>query len=183
MIKRLIVIFSVITLLAVGLFTSSQAGEQEIVASFENIVNMNEKIIHSYPKKTVYRGTHYETGLDEYRKEKVVYKSISYDIQKTDSLVSPYKGIIECNVVWEFGSAFGAASLAENSEPNDTSMEKKFQVIYAYQRGKWIKKILKMYSVNYGSWKSYATHQVSSELFKKGYPYLSIFPQLFLDLK
>ena len=175
--KSTLLISLVILILMIGYIGQIQAGEQEIISSFENLVKEVEKIIKSFPETVVYR----DPG---YRKEKITFKSISYDIQKTDSLISPYKGIIVFETNWEFGPNLSTASQAERSKPNETLIEnEQHQVVYAYQNNKWVKQYAKYYYDN--SWRIYTKDmdQLAKVYFKKGYPYLSLFPKLILTIK
>jgi len=177
--KSILLTVLVILILIIGHIGRIQAGAgvQEIISSFENLVKEVEKTIKSFPETVVYRGPD-----DGYRKEKIVFKSISYDIQKTDSLISPYKGIIEFETYWEFGPELYTASQAERSEPNKRVVHKN-QVVYSYQNDEWVKKYVKSWSVYRNSWDTYTMDQLANEYFKKGCPYLSLFPKLYFTIK
>ncbi len=198
------------------LFTSSNplyAGEKEIISSFEKIVNENKKIVEVFPETIVNRGEESElvaeargrpelSGKTLYRKEKITLTQISYDVKKTDSLVSPYEGVIVVEVLRMIGDEVISPSEARNyvlskkqlfddRKLKDYDSEEvrkiisnlnneisaKIQVGYVYQKSQWIKKYLRLGS------EIITTDQVLNEYFKDGNPYLSLFPQVYIDLK
>lgn len=157
----------------------SHGKETQIVAQFERIAKENEELIRTFPATVVCR----EEYGHLYRKEKISLEKTGYDVRKTDSVVSPYVGVFEFVVTWSFGVELPDAQSATSSEADHRSVQSKHRVIYAYQAGNWIKQAREDWDNYEGSWSTYTTEELSAKYFKEGYPYLSLFPKLFLALR
>ena len=77
-------------------------------------------------------------------------KTVSYDVQRTDSLVSPYMGIVTGYIRNARICCFDIKSEAEQALRDEILTEawKKFKFTYAYQDSKWILNEAKKFSVD-----------------------------------
>ncbi|HSP83784.1 MAG TPA: hypothetical protein VLN72_08620 [Gillisia sp.] len=75
----------------------------------------------------------------------------SYDVQKTKSLVSLYKGICEFIIIRSFTDHHKSKEAAESDNDFSNSCEISHRHIYLYQNGKWVVSERKNKS-NYTSW-------------------------------
>lgn len=70
------------------------------------------------------------------------YSDISYDVKKTDSVISPYEGIVTGLVGGNEGNKESDNPKEVEADINSTTIqpEYKFELRYAYQKGKWVLK-------------------------------------------
>jgi hypothetical protein len=148
-----------------------------LVTEFEAIVQANQTVLKNFPATVVSRGE------DGYRKEAIRLEKVSYDIRKTDSLVSPYIGIFDYVVTWRLGRDFSSAKEAEASEADKNSVQTHLQAEYSYSKNRWVKTTHKSVSNVSGQWNVTALEEIKSDYFRGPYPYLSIFPKVFLSLR
>lgn len=130
------------------------ANEQEVINSFKKLVN--ELCIHeqaTYGVRVSY--VSYENGKGYWSKYQKTNLKAEIDIQKTNSIISPYKGIaILQNDVIDYCSndnPKGQYATKQEAEQADMKWYKpakfKYQYIYVYQDEKWELKDFKIVNV------------------------------------
>jgi hypothetical protein len=90
--------------------------EQEFLSSWKRVVEQLNK-----------NCTAFEAKQKEYYKKTFVGISMSNDLKKSDSLLSPYVGIIKIRMLWEF-------------LPLDFTQTDEYEIEYAFSDGKWAPK-------------------------------------------
>ena len=92
-----------------------------------------------------------------YKFRMITDKDYSYDIQKTDSIVSPYEAIVTFTLKTEKTNIYNTKNEAEadnnyKSDSNDMFYISKYKYHYAYQDGKWMYKFNEYYSFSDKNW-------------------------------
>ena len=145
-----------ITLLLCFLMPGTALGapdEQAILMAFQNIVAKHIDGYLSDPRLSV-RYVSAEPIINSaayWMKSKISVSDSSYDVQKTTSLVSPYLGILNYNVVLNNTKKQPTKELAEK----DTDFESpgipgKARIAFAFQSDKWVVKKYEYYSDSFG---------------------------------
>ena len=119
--------------------------EQEIVESFQEVAKKHIESYNDDPRILVY---HIDAILPPYgssppawiKSKNIIIDNYSIDVEKTNSLVTPYTGILfykmQILIVKE-----KTKTEAENSTKfNVNSKPKNYKILFSYQNGKWIAK-------------------------------------------
>ncbi|MBP2635511.1 MAG: hypothetical protein H6Q72_1418 [Firmicutes bacterium] len=139
--KIICLMLFVISVLSVNL-ASATPDEQSITTSFQALAKKHIDGYKSDPRILVYfiPGHISGTAPEGWRKSKcVVNEDYTCDIQKTDSLTTPYKAylIYKMNVL--VSPPFPTKELAENTEVfNANATFKAHRITFSFQDGKWI---------------------------------------------
>ena len=86
-------------------------------------------------------------------------------------------------VTWHVGSEFSDPKEAQSSDAGAGSVQSHLQARYAYRKNVWVKTTHRSLSIVTGQWNETALEDVRSEQFRGSYPYMSIFPKVFLSLR
>ena len=124
--------------------TSVFANEQEAVSSFTAMINkIQAGIERTYTDE--YARTIFYNHIGRWSKYRRGNAEISYDVKRTDSLVSPYKGIL---TVWHDEivyvdtnnpeGEFKTEAEALNANIKKIKRSEATQFIYSYQNNQWV---------------------------------------------
>ena len=135
----------ILTVLIMSTFSVAFADEQEIVESFKTFVSDTmTPIIASY------QGEHYSIKYADcspiheksyWYKSTVTTPRYVIDVKKTDSLISPYLGLLDItNDLISYKGKYDSAKEAETSSVQESPfMLRHNRYTYAYQDGNWVK--------------------------------------------
>ncbi len=119
--------------------------QDQAVSSFKQIVENYMKTYKQSKHEQVYHleGSSVANIPEGWRKAYSELASDDYkvDVQKTDSLVSPYLGILEFDTkTYVSSSTYGSQEAASQATdfPSDSSLLHKHRHTYAYQEGQWV---------------------------------------------
>jgi len=132
----------------------SQRTETDVVAAFKRVVEDGVKRAEEDKGEVSFRAAEPTYSIRAaWGKLRCQVDTPSYDVKKTDSLVSPYVAKITINAKYERTKDFGSQSEAEapNAFPM-VSVPKKYEFDYAFQDGKWILKSSNVYDSSLNKW-------------------------------
>ena len=134
------VIISIFTSARIISHVNANENVQNIVKEFEGIVNNAVKLSNSY--------SGFVAQIDQgpynrkWTRDIIQVKDVSYDVKKSDSLISPIIGVVtgECRScpVGFFTTRQQAKNVSRSMAGNKQFY--KFKIDYAYQDGKWVLK-------------------------------------------
>lgn len=105
-----------------------------------------------------YREADRNRGTAGWLKIRFKLANVRYDVKKTDSLVSPIIGIIECDQPQQFSPAFATKEEAESYRfPQAQVVDeygRQLRISYAFQNNKWVRKAIEEKSLLNKSWKT-----------------------------
>ena len=127
------------------------ATDQAILKSFQNVVReLMTALVKSYNEN---RYEIYGLGSDKkasiwWKTKKVLMPTCKYDVEKTNSLVSPYVGIIEVDICLTTSAPeYMSYKLMEMATNLTTESTTTYTLKFAYQEGNWIFKRCKDFRV------------------------------------
>ena len=135
------------------------AGEQEAVDSFKTMTNnIVSEIQESYNHGAKVRYSHI---TNQWYKYQVTNLQSAIDIQKTESLISPYKGILELQAdkIWYISKDNSAGHFATKEEAEKVNSSKYnpaysvYRFTYMYQGDSWVLKDVCFRFLDEYSWK------------------------------
>jgi hypothetical protein len=139
-----VLVISVLVLFAPSVFVGDEKAEQEAVKTFKQYVS---DLMGRYKAEK-----HERTGTSPHCEEggsppfpylRAVYEpSVDYkiDVRKTDSLVTPYAGILEFRWNERFSVCHETREEAQADSKLSGSNSLKYRYTYAFQDGKWVPK-------------------------------------------
>ena len=145
-------------ILNVSLASAQQDEEKKVITAFENRVAVFEKFFAAQPKFIEDQSYNTSPSGHIFFWNRFDNCQVSYDVKKTESLVSPYMGYISVscdevstNKCGDFVQKFSTLELARQNKDNTacygTDLTRETKYVFALQKGKWIfKDILNTYT-------------------------------------
>lgn len=128
-----ILLASLVTVSTVG---NSAESDAEIVAKLEKMAAIYPSLVDAKPPEI----SPPTSLIEEWFRRKVFVNQVAFDVRRTDSLVSPYAGVISftCDV----RGTKGATRESVNSGPDTFHSTGGFPCTanYAYQSSRWVRK-------------------------------------------
>ena len=123
-----------------GYSNAKDVDQQGIVKAFEYAI---EHCLNKARDPVFHQTPDIEGYLKEYRgkwqKRYLEIWDVTYNVEKTQSLISPYKGTIQGKSKWMISGPFDSKEEAINGPCNKGPIDYTlFHVIYGYQNGKWV---------------------------------------------
>lgn len=135
----------VFALLIVAPTALAAEDEQTVVSSFEEVIQQHINSYQDDPRTMVY----YVPGDTEYiqikggwRKSKcTVSNDYTYDIQKTNSIITPYTSTLTYKMKILVTNAQASKAAAEACETfNDDHYPNEYRITFSYQHNQWVPK-------------------------------------------
>lgn len=76
----------------------------------------------------------------------------SFDVQSTNSIVSPYTGFVEFTLTMNLSDAFPTREEVPQDAPKTRSRLAKHKHVYAYQDGQWVSTSRQHFDLTLGKW-------------------------------
>lgn len=106
---------------------------EEIATTYPILVDATE------PEITAPKNDNSGYGIKDWYRRKIKITDVSYDVRKTDSLVSPFMGEILYTLVTSGRNGPSEKSATEGPD-NFEAVPIKCKAIYAYQSSRWVRK-------------------------------------------
>jgi hypothetical protein len=117
--------------------------DKDPVTMLKARIKENTNAIEQLKARVYYNKYGYEQGGKGWAKQKAKLVDLEYDVKKTDSLVTPYIGIVQFSLVLEQSPFYASEDEAVKSVELDSGVtlkSPKCRVTYAFQEDQWIAK-------------------------------------------
>lgn len=120
--------------------------KNEVVEQFENSLKEHFMSYENDPRIQITK-----LGGGWVKEKHSIENDYSYDVQETNSLISPYKGVCEFTIIRSFTDFHGTKEAAKADNNFIKSNKKTHLHQYLYQKGKWVVSSRKNKG-DFGSW-------------------------------
>lgn len=147
-----------IILLSLTSHTHAQVAENQVASSFKDIASTLQMFFAEKPKMLIKVVDTSSPSGSQFWVDEFLLASSAYDVQKTESIITPYVGYIQLNLLYRFTSKCGNTSDRDTwnnvsdallSAPADScySEPSKYNIkfLFSFQEGSWLwKNIIKL---------------------------------------